>query len=130
MVSIDFFTVPTATFRILFVLVILIHSRRRVVHFNVTAHPTANWTAQQIIEAFPWDTGPRFLLRDRDSIYGSYFQINGNRNRLQIGIVFNNGHNTADCAIGSRYGAEIVTKMGAGILGTGIGIFGDDRFCG
>ncbi len=74
MVSIDFFTVPTATFRILFVLVILSHSRRRVVHFNVTAHPTANWTAQQIIEAFPWDTAPRYLLRDRDSIYGSYFR--------------------------------------------------------
>jgi hypothetical protein len=53
MVSIDFFTVPTAKFWILFVLVILSHCRRRVVHFNVTAHPTSNWTAQQIIEAFP-----------------------------------------------------------------------------
>jgi hypothetical protein len=78
MVSIDFFTVPTAKFRILFVLVILGHSRRPVVHFNVTAHPTANWTAQQIIEAFPWDTAPKYLLRDRDSIYGSYF-----RNRIK-----------------------------------------------
>ena len=74
MVSIDFFTVPTAKFRILFVLVILSHSRRRVVHFNVTAHPTANWTAQQIIEAYPWDTAPKYLLRDRDSIYGAYFR--------------------------------------------------------
>ena len=74
MVSIDFFTVPTAKFRILFVLVILSHSRRRVVHFNVTAHPTANWTAQQIIEAFPWDTAPKYLLRDRDSIYGANFR--------------------------------------------------------
>jgi len=54
--------------------VILSHSRRRLVHFNVTAHPTANWTAQQIIEAFPWDTAPRYLLRDRDSIYGVYFR--------------------------------------------------------
>jgi len=74
MVSIDFFTVPTAKFRILFVLVILSHSRRRVVHFNVTAHPTANWTAQQIIEAFPWDTAPKYLLRDRDGIYGTIFR--------------------------------------------------------
>jgi transposase InsO family protein len=74
MVSIDFFTVPTAKFRILFVLVILSHSRRRVVHFNVTANPTDNWTAQQIIEAFPWDTALRYLLRDRDSIYGAYFR--------------------------------------------------------
>ena len=78
MVSIDFFTVPTAKFRILFVLVILSHSRRRVVHFNVTAHPTANWTAQQIIEAYPLDTAPKYLLRDRDLIYGAYF-----RNRLK-----------------------------------------------
>ena len=66
MVSIDFFTVPTAKFRILFVLVILSHNRRRVVHFNLTSHPTTNWTAQQIIEAFPWDTAPKYLLRDRD----------------------------------------------------------------
>ena len=74
MVSIDFFTVPTATFRILFVLVILSHRRRQVVHFNVTSNPTAMWTAQQIVEAFPWDTAPRYLLRDRDSIYGYYFR--------------------------------------------------------
>jgi transposase InsO family protein len=74
MVSIDFFTVPTAKFRILFVLVILSHSRRRVVHFNVTPNPTAKWTAQQVIEAFPWDTAPKYLLRDRDSIYGAYFR--------------------------------------------------------
>jgi transposase InsO family protein len=74
MVSIDFFTVPTVKFQILFVLVMLSHSRRRVVHFNVTAHPTANWTAQQIIEAFPWDTAPKYLLRDRDGIYGRIFR--------------------------------------------------------
>jgi transposase InsO family protein len=74
MVSIDFFTVPTATFRILFVLVILSHRRRQIVHFNVTPSPTAMWTAQQIIEAFPWDTAPKYLLRDRDSIYGAYFR--------------------------------------------------------
>jgi len=69
--SCDFFTVPTATFRVLFVFVVLSHARRRILHVNVTAHPTAAWTAQQIREAFPWDSTPRFLLRDRDSIYGS-----------------------------------------------------------
>ena len=74
MVSIDFFTVPTATFRILFVMIVLNHSRRRVVHFNVTANPTAAWSAQQIVEAFPWSTSPRCLLRVRDSIYGSQFR--------------------------------------------------------
>jgi transposase InsO family protein len=70
LVSIDFFTVPTASFRVLFVFVVLAHHRRRVVHFNVTEHPTAAWTAQQILEAFPEDTAPRYLVRDRDQIYG------------------------------------------------------------
>src|SRR5262249_5198025 len=74
LVSIDFFIVPTATFRVLFVLVILAHQRWRVAHFNVTEHPTAAWTAQQIIEAFPEETAPRFLLRDRDQIYGEEFR--------------------------------------------------------
>jgi putative transposase len=74
MISIDFMIVPTATFRVLFVFVVLAHHRRRVVHFNVTEHPTAAWTAQQIIEAFPEDTAPRFLLRDRDQIYGEEFR--------------------------------------------------------
>ena len=74
MASIDFFTVPTATFRILFVLVVLRHSRRQVVHYNVTSNPTAIWTAQQIVNAFPWDTAPKYLLRDRDGIYGTIFR--------------------------------------------------------
>ena len=74
MVSIDFFTVPTATFRILFVLVILRHRRRQVVHFNVTTNPSARWTAQQIVDAFPWDEAPKYLLRDRDGIYGVFFR--------------------------------------------------------
>jgi putative transposase len=71
---IDFFTVPTATFRIMYCFIVLRHDRRWVVHFNVTEHPTARWTAQQIIEAFPYDEAPRFLLRDRDSIYGQDFR--------------------------------------------------------
>ena len=74
LVSIDFFTVPTARLRVLFVFIILSHQRRRVIHFNVTEHPTSAWTAQQIIEAFPEDQAPRYLIRDRDGIYGEYFQ--------------------------------------------------------
>ncbi|MCP4192235.1 MAG: integrase, partial [Planctomycetaceae bacterium] len=74
LVSIDFFTVPTATFRVLYVLIVLSHDRRKIVHFNVTANPTAQWTAQQIVEAFPFDTAPRYLLRDRDSISGEIVQ--------------------------------------------------------
>jgi transposase InsO family protein len=71
----DFFVVPTATFRLLLCFVILSHDRRRIVHFNVTAHPTAAWTAQQIREAFPGDsTEPRYLLRDRDGAYGDEFR--------------------------------------------------------
>ena len=68
--SMDFFTVPTVTFRVLFVLVILSHDRRRIVHLNVTDHPTAAWTRQQIREAFPDRTAPQYLLQDRDSCYG------------------------------------------------------------
>ena len=74
LVSVDFLTVPTATFRILYVFVVLSHDRREVVHFTVTQNPTAQWTAQQIVEAFPFDTAPRYLLRDRDSIYGEQFR--------------------------------------------------------
>ena len=74
LVSIDFFTVPTAGLRVLFVLVVLAHQRRRVLHFNVTEHPTAAWTAQQIVDAFPDDSAPSYLLRDRDKIYGHSFR--------------------------------------------------------
>jgi putative transposase len=74
LVSMDFFTVPTVTGRVLFVLVLLAHHRRRIVHFAITEHPTAAWTAQQIIEAFPDDTAPRWLLRDRDAIDSDAFR--------------------------------------------------------
>ena len=74
LVSLDVFTVPTASLRVFFVLVVLAHHRRRVVHFNVTEHPTAQWTAQQIVEAFPNDTGPSYLLRDRDHVYSHAFR--------------------------------------------------------
>jgi putative transposase len=67
----DFFVVPTVTFRVLFVLVLLAHARRRVVHCNITEHPTAAWTAPQVVEAFPWEQAPRSLLHDRDRIYGA-----------------------------------------------------------
>lgn len=68
--AIDFFTVPTASLRALYVFVVLSLDRRRIVHLNVTASPTAAWTSLQLIPAFPFDTAPRFLIRDRDSIYG------------------------------------------------------------
>ena len=70
----DFFSVPTVTFRVLYVFIVLRHDRRQVVHFNVTAHPYAQWAAQQIINAFPYEEAPRFLLRDRDGTYGDYFK--------------------------------------------------------
>jgi len=72
-VSVDFFVVPTIRFQILYVFVVLTHERHRIVHFAVTAHPTAEWTAQQMREAFPWDAAPRYLLRDRDRIFGHDF---------------------------------------------------------
>jgi transposase InsO family protein len=74
LVAIDFFVVPTVTFKLLFGFVVLDHGRRRLVHVGATGHPTAEWTAQQLIEAFPWETAPRYLLRDRDRIYGAAFR--------------------------------------------------------
>ena len=73
--AIDFFVVATASFRLLYCFIVLRHDRRRVIHFNATAHPTARWTAQQIVEAFPYDEAPRFLIRDRDGIYGKDFRL-------------------------------------------------------
>jgi putative transposase len=73
MVSVDFFTVPTIRFQVLYVFLVLVHDRRRIVHFNVTAHPTAAWTAQQLREAFTFDQVPKYLLRDRDRIFGIEF---------------------------------------------------------
>ena len=73
LVSIDFFTVSTIQLQVLYVLVILAHERRRVLHLNITEHPTAVWTAQQMVDAFPEDSAPRYLLRDRDGVYGHHF---------------------------------------------------------
>ncbi len=69
--AIDFLTVPTITFRTLYIFIVLSLDRRRVVHFHVTYHPTADWTALQLTQAFPFDTAPKYLIRDRDKIYGS-----------------------------------------------------------
>jgi transposase InsO family protein len=81
--AVDFFTVPTLTFRSLYCFIILLHDRRQVIHFNVTAHPTAQWTARQLIEAFPEDSAPRHLLRDRDQIYGAEFRLRVNGMQIE-----------------------------------------------
>lgn len=73
-VAVDFFVDPTVRNEVLFVFLLLAHDRRRVLHFNVTANPTAVWTAQQIVEAFPWRVPSKYLLRDRDDIYGQVFR--------------------------------------------------------
>ena len=65
---------PTIHFQVLYVFLVLAHDRRRILHFNVTAHPTAEWTVQQLREAFPFEQLPRYLLRDRDSIFGHDFR--------------------------------------------------------
>src|SRR5437870_7213054 len=71
--AIDFFMVPTLTFRLLFGFIVLRHDRRELVHVNVTTHPTATWTARQVIDAFPYESAPTYVLRDRDAIYGDEF---------------------------------------------------------
>ncbi len=73
-IAVDFFTVPTASFRILYVFLVLTHARRKVLHFRVTEAPSAVWTAQQLTEAFAFGHPPRYLLRDRDQVYGLAFQ--------------------------------------------------------
>lgn len=73
LVASDFFVVPTVFFDLLFVFVIPSHDRRRVIHFGVTAYPTSEWAARQLLEAFPWNSAPRYLLRDRDGSYGEKF---------------------------------------------------------
>lgn len=72
--SVDFFVVPTIGFKLLFGFAVLRHGRRQIAHVAVTAHPTAKWIARQISEAFPWDTTPRYLVRDRDGVYGEAFR--------------------------------------------------------
>lgn len=74
LVSVDFLIVPTIRFKLLYVLIVLAHARRKVLHFNITANPTAQWRAQQIVEAFPWGSAPKYLLRDCDAIYGVEFR--------------------------------------------------------
>ena len=72
-VAVDFFTVPTVTFRVLFVFVILGHDRRKIRHFAITEAPSADWPAQQVVEAFAFEPASKYLLRDRDGIYGAAF---------------------------------------------------------
>ena len=72
--AIDMFVVTTATFQLLYALIVLGHDRRKVIHVAVTHNPTQVWLAHQMTEAFPWDTAPRYLLRDRDASYGLVFR--------------------------------------------------------
>jgi putative transposase len=72
--AIDMFIVATATFRILYTLIVLDHDRRKIIHLGVTENPTQVWLSHQMTEAFPWDTAPRHLLRDRDASYGPLFR--------------------------------------------------------
>jgi hypothetical protein len=107
LVSVDFFTVPTVFFHVLFVFVVLAHDRRRILSVNVTSNPSAAWTANQIVQAFPWESAPRYLLRDRDSIYGAAFP-----HRVRnLGIKASRGGggwNPSNRRRGQRLGAGVV----------------------
>ncbi len=69
--AMDFFTVPTLTFGVLYGFFVIAHARRQILHFNVTRHPTSAWVSQQLREAFPYDTAPKYLIHDRDSIFNT-----------------------------------------------------------
>ena len=89
LISVDFMIVPTITFKLIYVFIILFHGRRKKIHFNVTDSPTAAWTGQQIVEAFPFDSAPKYMIRDRDGIYGSEFRRKVdalNINEIQIAL--------------------------------------------
>jgi len=87
LIALDFFTVSTATFRVLFVFVVLSHARRRLVHFNATEHPTAEWTARQPLEACGLEDTPRYLIRDRDQIYGERFSRQAKTSDIREAVV-------------------------------------------
>jgi hypothetical protein len=87
--AIDLFVVASASFRLLYIVIILSHDRRKIVRFDVSEHPTAAWLSRQVTEAFPWDTAPRYLLRDRDASYGSYFC---SRVEAMNMVIFNERH--------------------------------------
>jgi putative transposase len=87
-VALDFFAVPTATFQVLFVLVVLSHGRRRLVHFNVTEHPTAEWAARQLLEACGQEeAAPRYLIRDRDQVYGERFSRQAQTSDIREAVI-------------------------------------------
>jgi hypothetical protein len=71
--SIDLFVVPTISFRLLYGLLLLHHDRRQILWLGVTAHPTAEWISQQLTEAYGWKVAPRYVIRDRDAVYGDVF---------------------------------------------------------
>ncbi len=71
--SLDLFVVPTISFRLLYGLLILQHGRRQILCLGVTAHPTAEWIARQLTETFGWEAAPRYVVRDRDAVYGDIF---------------------------------------------------------
>jgi transposase InsO family protein len=87
LLALDFFTVPTATFRVLFVLVMLTHGRRRLVHLNVTEHPTAEWTARQPLEACALEEALRYLIRDRDQVCGERFSRQAQTLGIQEAVI-------------------------------------------
>jgi hypothetical protein len=76
--AMDFFTVPTLTFGVLYCFFVIAHDRRRVLHFNVTRHPTSAWVSQQLRETFPYDSAPRYLIHDRDATFSAEVQTTAN----------------------------------------------------
>jgi hypothetical protein len=129
LVSIDFFIVPTAAFRVLFVFIVLAHDRRRIVHFNVTEHPTAQWTAQQIVEAFPFDTAPSYTIRDGDGIYGEEMERWGQALEIKLpqikAMLFHRAQSRRLCQV-FKYASPILYL---GVLPTAPPVVGKrDRF--
>ena len=113
--AIDLCVVPTVTFECLFAFLVVGHGRRQLIWFAVTRHPTAEWLAQQIVEAFPWDTAPRYLIRDNDGAYGQAYLIGTlRRDCLDHVLMFGERHLRRILTLYSVYYNETRTHLGLG----------------
>jgi hypothetical protein len=94
--SMDLFLVPTISFRVLYGLLVLEHSRRKLLWLGVTAHPSAEWIARQLTEAYGWQQAPRYIIRDRECVYGGVFTRRLRAMAYEIGRSHHGHHGRTD----------------------------------
>ena len=108
--SMDLFVVPTISFRLLYGFLILLHARRELLWLGVTAHPTAEWIAQRITEAFGWRNAPRYVVRDRDCVYGARFIQRGRAMGIRDRPIAPRSHGKMDMRRGSSARSDVIAS--------------------